>query len=107
MFGASNSALREQLELARVSDREFTSGGCVFLRLGYQGNTPLKYGGSVSYLDGPEIQSPEMSTGALATLHFTGGIATSIEIWSYSNDYPISRHPNDFILVKPRINNGR
>jgi hypothetical protein len=102
--GASNPALRQQLAQASVSEREYTSGAGVFLSLSYAAGLSPQPCSQASYLDGPEIQSPEMSSGALATLHFINGVASSIEIWSYAGDYPIDRHPKEFTLVEPQVN---
>lgn len=35
------------------------------------------------------------------TLHLAGNVPNYFEIWSYANDYPIDRHPTDFVLVEP------
>jgi hypothetical protein len=94
--------IREQLRHAEVSAREFTSGGGVFLALQTQGRGPSESSGKPTYIDGPEIQTPELASGALVTLHLLDDIPSSFEIWSYANDYPIDRHPRDFVLVEPR-----
>ena len=102
--GASDPALRQQLAQASISEREYTSGAGVFLSLSYAANAPLPPCTHHASLDGPEIRSPEMSAGALATLHFTNGLASSIEIWSYAGDYPTDGHPREFSLVDPQLN---
>jgi hypothetical protein len=102
-FGDSNAELRQQLAHATVSAREFTSGAGVFLSLGNAANAQVQ-GGKPSCVDGPEIRSPEMSAGALATLHLANGLPGSIEIWSYAGDYPTNRHPVEFTLVEPPFN---
>lgn len=103
-FGADDPELRRQLEASKVVEREFTSGGGVFLTLNAGKAAASRRAGEISSLDGPEIRTPEMSEGALVTLHFNGGLAGSFEIWSHAGDYPTDRHPADFILVEPKIN---
>ena len=98
---AEDDPVRKQLCHAEVSAREFTSGGGVFLTLKAAALKPPDQGAAPTYVDGPEIRTPEMASGALVTLHLTGEVPSYFEIWSYSNDYPIDRHPNEFSLVEP------
>jgi hypothetical protein len=101
----ADAALREQLRRAKISAREFSSGGGVFLSLVFLDGDPAPREDSSSYIDGPEIRSPEMAAGALVTLHLENGVASSFEIWSYAGDYPLDDHPKHFILVEPQGNN--
>jgi len=93
--------IRQQLRSAEISAREFTSGGGAFLSLRISSIQRSSSNGEPTYIDGPEIQSPELASGALVTLHLAGGVADSIEIWSYAGDYPVDRHPVEFDLVMP------
>jgi len=102
---AEGDPVRKHLCYAEVSAREFTSGGGVFLTLRGAGLTPSDQGAEPTYIDGPEIRTPEMISGALVTLHLADGIPRYFEIWSYANDYPVDRHPNDFALVEPPRSN--
>ena len=95
--------LRRQLEGASIVEREFTSGGGVFLSLEVREGAPIRTPGDEFCLDGPEIRASELECGALASIHFSNGRASCIEIWSYANDYPIGRHPISFSLVEPDI----
>jgi hypothetical protein len=99
---AEDDPVRKQLCNAEVSAREFTSGGGVFLTLKVAGLEPSDQGAEPTYIDGPEIRTPEMASGALVTLHLAGEVPSYLEIWSYANDYPIDRHPNDVALVEPQ-----
>lgn len=99
---ADGDPIRQQLPSAEISAREFTSGGGAFLSLRLNSAESGLNRGEPTYIDGPEIQSPEMASGALVTLHLAGGIADSLEIWSYAGDYPVDRHPVEFSLVMPR-----
>ena len=94
--------IRQQLRSAVISAREFTSGGGAFLTLSLASAQPGSSSGQPTYIDGPEIQTPEMASGALVTLHLVGGVAESFEIWSYAGDYPVDRHPIEFVLAEPR-----
>src|SRR4051812_24265250 len=81
--------IRQQLRRAEISAREFTSGGGAFLSLRLSSAERGSSRGEPTYIDGPEIQSAEMASGALVTLHLAGGVADSLEIWSYAGDYPV------------------
>jgi len=94
--------VRIQLLGAEISAREFTAGGGAFLTLRPASVEPRSSNGEPTYIDGPEIQTPEMASGALVTLHLAGDVADSLEIWSYAGDYPVDRHPTEFVLVEPR-----
>ena len=103
-FGERCPELRRQLEVASIVEREFTSGGGVFLSHEVREGAPIRTPGEEFRLDGPEIRASELECGALASIHFSNGRASCIEIWSYANDYPIGRHPTGFSLVEPDIN---
>lgn len=108
-FGAATPGLVAQASVARAGEREFTDGAGVFVPLhmdaGIAGTNRIALGDGVTALDGPQIRSPELETGALATLHVDpNGILRSIEIWCYSNDYPVGRHPTPFTLVEAEGN---
>ena len=91
--------LRQQLQQAQVSEREFTNGGGVFLSLSLPPEaTPLASSGDTEWLDGPAMASPELQSGALVTLWLVGGRVSSLEIWSCASDYPQDRHPHLFSL---------
>lgn len=98
---SEDDPVRKQLCHAEVSAREFTSGGGVFLTLKAAGPKPSDHVAEPTYIDGPQIRTPEMASGALVTLHLAGEVPIYLEIWSYANDYPIDRHPNAFSLVEP------
>ena len=77
----------------------------VFLTLKAAGPKSSDHVAEPTYIDGPQIRTPEMASGALVTLHLAGEVPIYFEISSYANDYPIDRHPNDFALVElPRAN---
>ena len=95
----ANPELRQQLQHAQVSEREFTKGGGVFLSLSLPPEArPLPSSGDTAWIDGPAITSPELQSGALVTLWLTGGQVSSLEIWSCASDYPQDRHPHPFSL---------
>jgi hypothetical protein len=100
----ADEAVCEQLRTAKVAAREFTAGAGAFLTLQVAKAESVAPGDQRSYIDGPEIQSPEMTSGALATLHIERGVASSLEIWSYAGDYPHGEHPKVFVLVEPKMN---
>ena len=100
----TDETLRTHLAAARIAKREFTSGAGAFITLESDGREVQRQSNEVSYIDGPELRSPEMTEGALVTLHFLGGVASSFEIWSYAGDYPTDRHPREFVLVEPKMN---
>jgi hypothetical protein len=104
--GARDPALGSQLRNATVTGRQFTSGGGAFLELQVLdgGENVARILGLGSYVDGPEIQSPELCVGALATVHISEGMVKSLEIWSYAGDYPTERHPSVFVLAEPKVN---
>lgn len=90
-------ALKCQLLGAKVTHREFTNGGGVFVGLKPAALvTPVKgliANGYVA-IDGPEIRSLELEAGASTTLFFdSSGFADCIEIFAHCGDYPIDRHP--------------
>ena len=64
--------LRQQLQHAQVSEREFTGGG-VFLHLTLPSDAkPLPNCSSdAEWIDGPAMTSPELQSGALVTLWLT------------------------------------
>jgi hypothetical protein len=99
-----DEAVRPQLAAARIVEREFTAGAGAYLALESVAGEVQRQSSEVSYIDGPELRSPEMTEGALVTLHFLGGVANSFEIWSYAGDYPTDRHPREFVLVEPKMN---
>lgn len=91
--------LRQQLQHAQISEREFTNGGGVFLSLSLPSEArPLPDSSDAEWIDGPAIASPELQSGALVTLWLTGGQVSSLEIWSCASDYPQDRHPHPFSL---------
>ncbi len=91
--------LRQQLQHAQVSEREFTHGGGVFLYLSLPSEArPLPGSSDAEWIDGPAIESPELQSGALVTLWLTGGQISSLEIWSCASDYPQDHHPHPFNL---------
>ena len=95
----ANLELRQQLQHAQVSEREFTNGGGVFLHLTLPSDaSPLPNCSDAEWIDGPAIESPELQSGALVTLWLTGGQVSSLEIWSCASDYPQDRHPHPFSL---------
>ena len=96
----ANPELRQQLQHAQVSEREFTNGGGVFLHLTQPSDAkPLPNCSSdAAWIDGPAMTSPELQSGALITLWLTGGQVSSLEIWSCASDYPQDRHPHPFSL---------
>jgi hypothetical protein len=108
-LGPDIPGLAEQLASARLGGCEFSNGGGAFLTLQVAAADAsahrIALSGSVTALDGPEIRSPELESGALATLHVDpNGVLSSVEIWCYSNDYPVGRHPNQFTLVEAEGN---
>jgi hypothetical protein len=107
--GSSIPGLVEQLSAVRIGEREFTGGGGAFLTLevdpGIVIAHPITLGTGIFALDGPEIRSPELQSGALTTLHIARhGALGSIEIWCYSNDYPTGQHPSEFVLIEAQGN---
>jgi len=101
---ADNDPIREQLREAKISAREFTAGAGAF-PFRVIGPGPAEPAGEPSYVDGPEIRTPEMASGALVTLDLAGGVPNSLEIWSYADDYPIGRHPTNFVPAEPPKSN--
>lgn len=104
-LGPAIPGLTEQLAASQVAEREFSDGGGAFLTLLVEAATAnlhrIALDEGVSALDGPEIRSPELQFGALATLHVDPtGVLSFIEIWCYSSDYPVGRHPGQFTLVE-------
>ena len=64
--------LRQQLQHAQVSEREFTNGGGVFLYLSLPSEArPLPGSSDAEWIDGPAMTSPELQSGALVTLWLT------------------------------------
>lgn len=104
-FGLAVPGVGEQLAAARVGEREFTGGGGAFLTLDVDAETArahrIALNSGATVFDGPEIRSPELESGALATLHVDpNGVLSYVEVWSYSNDYPVGRNPAEFTLVE-------
>ena len=98
--------LSAQFSLAKLKQREFTSGAGSFLWLQMPKETkPTEYSPSSSQLDGPMIQSSELEHGASVGLGFVGaGIIDYIEIWCHGGDYPHNRHPSDWQLGHQSVN---
>jgi hypothetical protein len=108
-LGPAIPGLSEQLAAARAGEREFSNGGGAFVTLQVATSAAtvhrIALNDGATALDGPEIRSPELESGALATLHVDpDGVLRSVEIWCCSNDYPVGRHPNEFILVEADVN---
>ena len=97
-------AIVQQLKDASILKREFTSGAGAFLTLKPSASASQQKGSSLFAIDGPEVRSPEMSDGALVTLHVKQGVVSSFEIWSYAGDYPHNQHPKEFSLVESKMN---
>lgn len=102
-LGPADFKLREQLAQASIVKREFTAGAGVFLTLSTGADAPQTEPADRLSIDGPGLRSPEMAEGALVTLHLSGGFAHSLEIWSYSGDYPVDRHPTECKLLTPDL----
>lgn len=101
--GAAYPELKAQLEAVVRLSPAFTAGAGAFISLEVPSALPrCKIVGT--YIDGPELRSPEMTSGALVSLHLSEGAASSIEIWSYAGDYPEDRHPSEFAFVEPQVN---
>ncbi len=99
-------SLKQQIDNCVVSEREFTSGGGVFVSFIVQVNTPkLQISENVAQIEGPFIISPELEYDASVGLGVNEkGILEYIEIWAHSYDYPHNRHVENYKLVEPKVN---
>lgn len=98
--------LKSQFLVAKLKQREFTSGAGVFLWLQIpDGVQSTDYPSESAQLDGPLINSSELEHGASVGLGFKGdGVIDYIEIWCHGGDYPHDRHPQDYDLSQQQIN---
>ena len=97
-----SDALREQFSMARVTDREFTAGGGVFISFNLESSaSAIQAEPEVAQLDGPLIQSAELSQGASVGLGVSKkGYIEYFEIWAHGNDYPKSTHVKEYKLLE-------
>ncbi|WP_415883714.1 hypothetical protein [Neptuniibacter sp. QD34_54] len=104
-YPSEREAFASQLLGAKVTEREFTNGGGVFITFKpNQNSMPV----SSNFLDGltrtngPEISSPELQHGATVDIEFdNNGIVDYVEIWAMAGDYPNDRHPDTYVFAKP------
>lgn len=84
-----DEALRIQLSSAEISEREYTGVGC-YSKISV---TPESVRTSASYkargpLYGPDFQSSATEAGGLTLLWFADGFADTLEICSFTGDFP-------------------
>lgn len=101
-YPKDRDSLREQFSNLHVTEREFTSGGGVFISFSVDVDIqPIKTKPEVAQLDGPLIKSQQLEHGASVGLGITkSGHIDYFEIWAHANDYPDSCHINDYELLK-------
>ncbi|MCW2038787.1 hypothetical protein [Xanthomonas campestris] len=107
-YPAYASILESQFQRLLVEARNFTDGGGVFVFLRVTPDAvafPALWVENFGALEGPALTSPELESGATATLHVNpAGFISSIEIWAHANDYPIDRHPS-VVSLSPNSGN--
>ncbi len=108
-FPEFSSALTDQINHSNVKEREFSSGGGVFVSfsilLESQKIDMKKLEDGIVCFHGPFIKSPELECDASASLHINeDGLIDYLEILSHASDYPHMRHVNEYQLVEPKHN---
>ena len=101
-----SASLKQQFNYCVVSEREFTSGGGVFVSFIIQVDTPkLQLSVCAAQIEGPFIISSELECDASVGLGVSDiGVIEYLEIWSHCNDYPHNRHVKDYKFVEPKVN---
>jgi hypothetical protein len=82
-------SLRAQLQMARICSRDHTGVGC-YCELVLSGGVPPTnaYYGKRGPLDGPGFKSPVLEHGGGTLLWFENGYATTLEIFTFGDDFP-------------------
>jgi hypothetical protein len=87
--GTDDSELKDQLSSVKVLEREHTGVGCytkISVRAGSdRTSASYKSGGP---LNGPDFESPATEAGGLTLLWFDDGFANTLEICTFTGDFP-------------------
>ena len=107
-YPSAEEAIRSQIKHAQVKEREFTSGGGVFINFEVMETAiPVRTKELLSHtqIEGPFIKSPDLEHDASAGLGLTPeGFFECLEIWAHANDYPSNHHPEVYELAMPKVN---
>ena len=82
-------ALQAQLRSVGVSSREHTGVGCYSELAVPEGAQPTDAGyGQRGPLTGPGFESPALKNGGGSLLWFEGGLAKTLEVFTYDDEFP-------------------